>query len=45
MCIDQELLSYQLSVSGDSGCNRFIAGTPAQAAGSSAKPPAALATR
>lgn len=45
MCIDEQLLSYQLSVSGDSGCNRFIAGTPAKAAGSSAKPPAAVATR
>jgi hypothetical protein len=45
MCIDEELLDYQLRVSGNSGCNRFLAGKPAKAAGSSAKPPAATAAR
>lgn len=45
MCIDEELLDYQLRVSGNSGCNRFMAGKPAKATGSSAKPPAATAVR
>ncbi len=45
MCIDEELLGYHLRVSGNSGCNRFMAGSPAKATGSSAKPPAATAVR
>jgi hypothetical protein len=45
MCIDEELLTYQLRVSGNSGCNHFLPGRPAKAAGSSAKPPVAMATR
>jgi hypothetical protein len=45
MCIDEDLLDYQLRVSGNSGCNHFMEGAPAKAAGSSAKPPLAEATR
>lgn len=44
-CIDEELLSFQLRVSGASGCNRFIEGAPARAKGSSAAPPTAAAQR
>jgi hypothetical protein len=45
LCIDEELLEYRLRVSGNSGCNRFIAGKVAHAAGSSSAPPMAEATR
>ncbi len=45
LCIDEELQPYQLVVSGDSGCNRCIKGTPARAQGSSTKPPSAKPTR
>jgi hypothetical protein len=45
LCIDEELLPYRLRVSGNSGCNRFMAGKPAHAAGSAAAPPTAEATR
>ena len=45
LCIDEELQDYRLRVSGNSGCNRFMAGTPAHARGSSAAPPVAEPTR
>lgn len=45
LCIDEQLQPYLLRVSGNSGCNRFMPGTPARAAGSSAAPPRAAATR
>jgi len=45
LCIDEELQSYRLRVSGNSGCNRFMAGEVAHAAGSSSAPPVAEATR
>jgi hypothetical protein len=45
MCIDEELLTYQLRVWGNSGCNRFLPGKSARAEGARAKPPAAMATR
>jgi hypothetical protein len=45
LCIDEDLQSYRLRVSGNSGCNRFMAGKPARAEGSSAAPPVAEATR
>ncbi|HUY32989.1 MAG TPA: hypothetical protein VMV69_09425 [Pirellulales bacterium] len=45
LCVDEDLLPYRLRVSGNSGCNRFMAGKPARAAGSAGKPPTAAATR
>jgi hypothetical protein len=45
LCIDETLLEYRLRVSGNSGCNRFMSGKPAHAAGSGAAPPTAKATR
>jgi len=45
LCIDEELQEFRMRVSGNSGCNRFMAGTPAHARGSSAAPPVAQATR
>lgn len=45
LCIEEELQPYQLRVSGSSGCNRYMPGAPARAAGSSAAPPRAAATR
>ena len=45
LCIDEDLQSYQLLVSGNSGCNRFMNGNPAHAKGSSARPPKAEPTR
>jgi len=44
-CIDEELQPFKLRVSGDSGCNRFMVGNPARAAGSSAAPPTAAPQR
>ena len=44
-CIDEQLQPFQLLVSGASGCNRFMAGKPARAAGSSAAPPIAAPVR
>lgn len=41
MCIDETLQPYQVRVSGNSGCNLFMAGKPARAAGSSGQPPEA----
>jgi hypothetical protein len=40
-CIEEDLQEFQLRVSGISGCNRFMPGKPAHAAGSSAAPPVA----
>jgi hypothetical protein len=45
LCIDEDLQRFHLRVSGDSGCNRFMAGKVAHAAGSSAAPPTAAPTR
>jgi hypothetical protein len=45
LCIEEALQPFRLRVSGDSGCNRFIAGEPAHAKGSSAAPPRARPTR
>ncbi len=44
-CIDEELQPFKLSVSGNSGCNRFIHGGPARAEGSSAQPPTVAPVR
>jgi hypothetical protein len=45
LCIDEDLQPYLLRVSGDSGCNHFMEGTPARAEGSGASPPTAKPTR
>jgi hypothetical protein len=45
LCIDEDLQAFRVRVSGDSGCNKFIAGAPAYAAGSSSAPPTAQPTR
>lgn len=45
VCVDEELQPYQLRVSGNSGCNRFMPGKPARAEGSSEQPPTAAPVR
>ena len=45
LCIDEELQEFRLRVSGNSGCNRFMPGTPARAEGSSEQPPVAAPVR
>jgi hypothetical protein len=45
LCIDEDLQSFRLRVSGDSGCNHFMPGTPARADGSSTAPPVAEPVR
>ncbi|MBA3613513.1 MAG: hypothetical protein H0W49_11520 [Nitrospirales bacterium] len=45
LCIDTPLQPYRLLVSGNSGCNRFMKGSPARAEGSSSRPPTASPTR
>jgi len=44
-CIEQDLQPFQLRITGNGGCNRFMAGKPARAEGSSEKPPAAVPQR
>jgi hypothetical protein len=44
-CIDEELQPFKLRVTGDSGCNKYIAGEPARAEGSSGTPPTAEPVR
>ena len=45
MCIDEKLQPFKLRISGNGGCNRFAAGKPAHAAGSSGAPPTAAPQR
>ncbi|HQU44361.1 MAG TPA: hypothetical protein PK867_16190 [Pirellulales bacterium] len=45
LCIDEDLQQFRLRVSGNSGCNRFMHGEVAHAAGSSAAPPIAEPVR
>ena len=45
LCIDEDLQTFRLRVSGDSGCNRYMTGTPARAPGSAATPPTAQPVR
>jgi hypothetical protein len=45
LCIDEALQPFKLRVTGDSGCNRYMPGTPARAEGSSGKPPTAAPVR
>ena len=44
-CIDEKLQPFQLRVTGNSGCNRYMEGAPARGKGSSAKPPTAAPAR
>jgi hypothetical protein len=44
-CIDEDLQSFKLRVTGDSGCNKYMAGEPARAEGSSGTPPTAAPVR
>ncbi|MHC2068428.1 META domain-containing protein [Bremerella sp. T1] len=44
-CIEQDLQPFHLRITGNGGCNRFMAGKPARAEGSSEKPPAAVPQR
>jgi len=45
LCIDEDLQRFTLRVSGNSGCNRFMAGEPARAKGSGDTPPTAKPQR
>ena len=45
LCIDEKLQPYQMLVSGNSGCNRFMSGEPARAEGSASTPPTAKPQR
>jgi hypothetical protein len=45
LCIDEDLQSCQLRVSGNSGCNHFMNGKPARAKGSSDQPATAAPVR
>ncbi len=44
-CIDEKIQPFQLRITGNGGCNRFMAGEPARAAGSSDQPPSAKPQR
>jgi hypothetical protein len=44
-CIEEKLQPFQLRVTGNSGCNKFVEGKPARGKGSSEKPPIAKAAR
>lgn len=44
-CIEESLQRFQLRVTGNSGCNKFMPGKPARGKGSSAKPPTAVPAR
>jgi hypothetical protein len=44
-CIEETLQPFQLRVTGDSGCNKYVKGEPARGKGSSAKPPTARPAR
>jgi hypothetical protein len=45
LCIDDKLQPFILRVSGNSGCNRYMKGTPARASGSAGTPPTAKPVR
>jgi len=44
-CIEEDLQPYQLRVTGNAGCNRYMQGKPARGKGSAEKPPTAAITR
>jgi hypothetical protein len=45
LCIEEKLQPYNLRISGNSGCNRFIEGDPAYGKGSGDRPPSAKPQR
>jgi hypothetical protein len=45
LCIEEEFQPVNLRITGNGGCNRFMQGTPARAAGSGSAPPTAAPTR
>ncbi len=45
MCIDEDLLPFNIRIAGNGGCTHFMEGAPAHARGSSDAPPTAKATR
>ena len=45
LCIEESLQPFLVRVSGNSGCNLYMGGTPARAKGSSDAPPTAAPTR
>lgn len=45
LCIEEKLQAFQLRVSGNSGCNRFLPGESPKAKGSSEAPPRARPTK
>ena len=45
VCIEKALQPFQLRITGNGGCNRYLEGDPARAAGSSEKPPSAKPQR
>ena len=45
MCIEEQLQRFHLLINGAGGCNRFMKGEPARAAGSASAPPTAKPQR
>jgi len=45
LCIDDEIYPFRIRLSGNSGCNNFMKGTPARAPGSASAPPTAKPVR
>jgi hypothetical protein len=45
LCIEEQLLPFQLLVAGDSGCNQFQDGEPTRQKGASERPPVAEPAR
>ena len=45
LCIEESLQPFLVRVSGNSGCNLYVEGTPTRAKGSSDAPPTAAPTR
>ncbi len=44
-CIEESLQPFQLRITGNGGCNKFMEGKPAHGKGSSEKPPTATPAR
>jgi hypothetical protein len=45
LCIDEDLQPFLVRINGSGGCNHFMPGDPARAAGSSGAPPTAKPVR
>ena len=45
LCIDEDLQPFLVLISGNGGCNKFMEGEPARAAGSGSAPPTAKPVR